>query len=388
MSRFLVISLLTGACATGLAMVGCDRSGYVGLDGAFVGPPQGSASGNTGLDPLIGATPFTFAPEIRNITGFTVDHWFMDPGRDSDDGPNLQLPIADGINTLSQAGFDAFVGSGAQATPSIVEINFQYPLSVSFMCQWYRRLADNSRPREFDIFGREVYSSSALDISFITAPVTEQRDQSGLLISKVIQRQIWPNREDFLPLANWTSPPAGEIGAFPSPRQPFSSNQFSECAIVRPNQLAGQLFGGLGVSLPDDDENSHVENMGTVPDVDTQGTFRPIGQPLGLFGDNFATEYRFAPVRQPKRPDPQAIPPVPPQSLSDPDLEAALIEYSRHMAAVKANLVAQGVGVQGNKDGTIMDNSKAVWENRYEYRFEQDDFDDLANKLLPGRFRD
>lgn len=384
------LPLLTGACSS--------DSSTLGLDGKFVGPPQGSASGNRGLDPLIGATPFSFAPEDRQLTGFAVDHWFLDPGRDSNDGINGNLPIGDGIDALRDALFTAFVtGNRQSSSPSELEVNFQYPMTVSFMCQWFFRNADNTRPTQLDIFRREVYSDSALDISFLTAPLTRQRDMMGNLISILLPRTTYPNRDAAggaiqFPLSGWTSPPSNEPGGFPPPQFNFTANNFNECGVVRVTAVTGSnnslLTTGLGGALTDDVDNPRVENLGAVPTVNTNGTAQPISQPTGVFGDNYAVSYRMAPVKQPPQADPNAMPPVPPQNINDPELEEALIEYSRHLGAVHANIIGQSIGLSTGATGTLMDPGQAVFENRYEYRFSSDDIEKLDQDALPGRLRD
>lgn len=394
------LALIAGAAALPMLISACSSgNSTLGLDGKFVGPPQGSASGNRGLDPLVGATPFTFAPEDRSTTGYAVDHWFMDPGRDSNDGFAGNLPIADAIDALKDAIFTAFVtGNRQQASPAGLEVNVQYAMSVSFCCQWFFRNADNSRPTELDVFLKEVYSDSALDISLITGPVERQYDpMSGTLISILLNRDVYPNRDlgmgaVIFPLNGWTSPPPNEPGGFPPPQDNFRANQFNEIGVVRVTAVTGSssslLTTGLGGALTDDTDNPRVENLGAIPQANTAGNAQPISQPTGVFGDNYALTYRQMPVKQPPVADPNATPPIPPQNINDPELEEALIEYSRHFAAVHANLIGQCIGLSVGATGTLMDPGQAVFENRYEYRFGEDDIDKLANQCLPGKFRD
>jgi|GEM_PF-2679738 len=394
------LALIAGATALPLLISACGGgSSTLGLDGKFVGPPQGSASGNRGLDPLVGATPFTFAPEDRSLTGFAVDHWFMDPGRDSNDGFAGNLPVADGIDALRDALFTAFVtGNRQSGSPADLEINVQYPMTVSFCCQWFFRNADNTRPTELDVFQKAVFSDSALDISLITAPVQRQYDpMSGVLISILLPRDVYPNRDQgmgavIFPLNGWTSPPSNEPGGFPPPQDNFRANQFNEIGIVRVTSVTGSssslLTTGLGGALTDDKDNPRVENLGAIPTTNAGGNAQPISQPTGVFGDNYALTYRQMPVKQPPQADPMATPPIPEQNINDPELEEALIEYSRHLAAVHTNLIGQCIGLSVGATGTLMDPGQAVFENRYEYRFGEEDVEKLALTALPGKFRD
>ena len=376
--------LLCGPAAlVGLFAAGCG-------DGAFVGPPGGS-SGSTrgGQEPLLGATMFSFYPEIEQKTGFAVDQWFLSPGQDSNDTYTANLPQGDGIDALKDADFEEFVsGNKSKQTPGYLEINTQFPITMSFLAQWFFRNADGSRPKEFDAAGREVFSPSALDISIFSAPLEEQRDNQGNLVSILINRLRYPNRDigagSNLPLKQWTSPPPTDPGqGFPSPQEVFVGQQFNELAMLRVravSQAAATISGTYGGAISDDDKNSHVENMGSFPIPNPQtGQPTSVTKPTGVFSDNYALDYKLMPVKHPDKPPP-------PASLSirnnDKVLEEALIEYSRHLAAVHANLIGQAVGLTQGDPGSLMDPAMVKWQNGYQYRFTSNQIDLLANKVL------
>ncbi len=114
----LLLSIGMGASA--LHVTGCG-------EGKFAGPPGGSSTGQVGVDPLFGATVFTFAPENPSITGFYDDYWYIDPGRDSDDAASGAAGAwyADTIQALQTAGFSSWIVGGT--TPTNVEVNFCPP---------------------------------------------------------------------------------------------------------------------------------------------------------------------------------------------------------------------------------------------------------------------
>jgi len=400
---------MLGLCALGLGMSACGNA-------SFAGPPQGSSSSGRGLEPLVGATPFSFAPEMKEKTGFVVDHWFLNPGSDSNDS-FLGQPVAwaDGLDSLKDAGFRRFVTNlRAQqgSTPGAQELNVQFPMVMSFICQWFFRNADNSRPTVFDVFGRQLYSDSALDISFITSQIVEVRPAPALILIAVSWNQDYPSRgpagvpnqnNNFLdvPLKGWTTPPTNDPAQFPQPFQTFTANQYNTLGMIVVQQVtAGVGGGGTGVSggggsgisvgapIADGDDNPRVESIMSVPATNILGQQVAVRQPVGVFADNYAISYRQAPVLQPPQIDLFATPPRESVSINDADLEEALIEFSRHMAAVHTNLIGQAIGLSPSKPGTLMDPSMVRLQNRYEYRFEQDDISKMANKSLPGRFRD
>lgn len=415
--RAKVVSLV-GSAALTLSLVACADGGVNGLgrfDGNFAGPPQGSTSSRSGLEPLVGASPFTFVPENKLITGFAVDHWYVAGGWDTNDGFNSNIPFADLLDALSDGRFEQFICGGNcgvynQNGVWQEEANYTYPMVVSFMCQWFGRNADNSRPTTFDVFGRLVYSDAALDISFITAPITANYDpMTGVLIS-VVHSTIFPNggtTTTFLPLGGWTTPPIGDPSTFPPKQQVYTSSQFSRLGLIRVRDvsagLGGSTVGGsgagstgqgggaqlsLGGAIADDQLNSQVETMVSIPAQDVlTGLPIAVRVPVGVFSDNYALSYRTSPVKQPPVADPTAVPPVPIPSIADPELEEAVIEFARHLAAVQTNIVCQAVGLTPGNAGSLMDPGMANIENRYEYRFAPSDVEQLATSRLPGRFR-
>ncbi len=363
-----------------------------GCDGSFVGPPHGSALATPGATPLIGATPFTFGPEMELETGFVVDHWFLDPGFDTNNFVNNDpFRLGDGIDALQNAGFEAFADpTQTNATPGGIEINVQFPITMSFICQWFGRLPNNGRPVSFDIFGRQVYSSAALDISLITAPVNNAvpPTQQGGPTTSMTDRGTFPNVNAGLPLAGWTSPPQGDPNEFPPSVQVFGGKQFSETAIIIVRSIAGGGSGGQGVgavsaalggALADGADNEHVETMASTVTVDQQSnTVAPASVLVGVFGDVYAERYKNEAVKQA---------PAPPQLINDPELEEALIEYSRHLGAVHANIIGQAIGLPPGNPGSLMDPAMAIFQNRYQYRFAVTDVDQMANVSLPGKNR-
>ncbi|MCA8938757.1 MAG: hypothetical protein KDB07_03050, partial [Planctomycetes bacterium] len=98
----LAMAALLGAAAIGVGFTACGG-------GSFVGPPQGSTFGGR-VNPLIGASPFTFEPEVEQVTGFAVDHFFINCGADTNESfTGGNIPIADGINALADAEYEQFV---------------------------------------------------------------------------------------------------------------------------------------------------------------------------------------------------------------------------------------------------------------------------------------
>ncbi len=395
-----------GVAALCFSLTGCNNA-------SFAGPPQGSGTSSRGLEPLVGANMFTFAPEMEIVTGFAVDHWFIHPDSDSND-VFAGSPVAwgDAIDALKMAGFGAFVEAvqaGQAGQPNYLEVNMQFPMTMSFMCQWFFRNADNTRPKIFDIFGRQLYSDSALDISFTTAPTVQVRQPNTQQLIAVQTNTDYPNRDlraagTDLPLMGWTAPPFGDPSLFPPSFQTFTAAQFNRVGHIIVGSVTGGLGAGgagstpggqaggasglaLGASIPDSDENSRVESIMSVPSTNQNGQQIQVRTPVGVFADNLAVTYRNAPVKQAPQIDLNAIPPRTTVSINDVDLEEALIEFSRHQAAVYTNIVGQAIGLNPSKAGTLMDPGMAIFQNRYEYRFSTDDISLMATKCLPGRFR-
>lgn len=361
--------LLSGVIAS-LALVG------TGCDGKFAGPPGGSAVGTPGTEPLFGVTVFTFAVENPLITGFYNDVWYIDPGRDSDDGPAgvNGAWFADPIQALAAAGFSGYLIK--EQSPTHIEVNNQYPLMISFMCQWYRRNADGTRIRERDQFGFLVWSPKSLDINFVTAPVERIVTPQGQVLY-VVNRQAYPAGAQGSVMFGWTSPPPNSPGDFPPPQSRFLNKNYSECGMVLLTKLlpagAPQLTQALGITINDNVDNENVENLGAIPQ-NAGGGFTAVPTPTGVFGDLFAIDYKAAPVLQPTTPGHTE--------------EEAVIEYSRHLGALHANLVTQAVGLNSGQVGSIMDPAQVIWQNGYGYSFVQNDLNDLDTRHLPGAGRD
>jgi hypothetical protein len=348
-----------------------------GCDGAFAGPPGGSAVGTPGTDPLFGVTVFTFAVENPIITGFYNDVWFIDPGRDSDDGPAGVTGnwFADSIQALATAGFTGWLTK--EQSPGLIEVNNQYPLTLSFMSQWFLRNGDGSRKKEFEVFtGNIVYSPTSLDINFVTAPVQRIVLPGGQVVFYV-DRQSYPTGASGSAIFGWTSPPANSPGDFPPPQSRFLNKNYSEIGCVLLTKLlpAGspQLTQALGVTLTDNTNNENVENLGAIPQ-NAGGGFAAVASPTGVFGDLFALDFRNAPVIQPTTPG--------------HDEFEAVIEYARHYGALHTNLIAQAVGLSSGVVGTLTDPEMVVWQNGFGYSFIQADLDDLDKLHLPGEDRD
>ena len=359
------------AATVALALTGCSG------DYAFAGPPGGSVVGTPGTDPLFGVTVFTFAPENPFVTGFYNDFWYIDPGRDSDDGPGgTQGPIfADTIQALAAAGFSGWLIK--EGTPTHIEVNNQYPLMLSFMSQWFRRNADGTRLRERDQFGFLIWSPKSLDINFVTAPVERLIDPQTNRIFYQVNRQEYPNGSEGSVMFGWSSPPPRSPGDFPSPQSRFLNRNYSELGMVLLTRLlpAGspQLTQALGVAINDTEINENVENMGAIPQ-NIGGGFTAVPTPTGVFGDLYAIAYKDGAVIQPTSPGHSE--------------EEAVVEYSRHLGSVQSNLVAHGVGLNSGVIGSIMDPEMAIFQNGYGYSFVQDDLDALSTKHLPGKDRD
>lgn len=365
-------ALMFAGLVGGLGLTG------TGCEGEFSGPPGGSVVGSPGTDPLFGVTPFTFAAENPQVTGFYNDIWYIDPGRDSDDALKGNSVIyADSIQAMRIAGFSGYLTNSSEAT--YVEVNNQYPLMLSFMSQWFRRNANGSRIRELDQFGFLVWSSKSLDINFVTAPVIPIYDSNGVLVAYQVLRRIYVTFDENpdAVMHGWSSPDSNSPGDFPPPQIRFLNNNFSEIGMVLLTQMfpAGspQITQALGTPINDNSDNENVENMGAIPQVGPAGP-TPVPTPTGVFGDNYALDYKAAPVLKPSTPGHTE--------------QEAVIEYSRHLGALHSNMTCKGVGLNSGAGNTIMDPSQVVWQNGFGYSFIQADLDALANMHLPGKDRD
>lgn len=366
-AQFILPSLL----ALGLiaALAGCD--------GKFAGPPGGSAVGTPGTDPLFGVTVFTFYAENPLVTGFYNDVWYIDPGRDSDDGPGGVIGVwyTDTIQALAAATFSGWLTN--ETSPSHIEVNNQYPLMLSFMSQWFRRNGNGERIRERDQFGFLIWSPKSLDINFITAPVEPITYNNPPRIVYEVDRTVYPNSSFGSVIFGYTSPPATSPGDFPPPQSRFLNKNFSEIGLVLLTKLlpAGspQLSQALGETIGDNIDNENVENLGAIP-VNAGGGFTPVPRPTGVFGDLYAIEYKNAPVLKPTTPGHTE--------------EEAVIEYSRHLGALHSNMIAQAVGLNSGIVGTIMDPEQVVFQNGFTYAFIQADLSALDMTHLPGKDRD
>lgn len=362
------LALLGALSATATMGTGCD--------GKFVGPPGGSVTGSPGLEPLIGATPFTFNVENPIITGFYTDVWYIDPGRESDDGPGGVIGpwFADTVQALKAAGFSGWITN--VGSPTHIEVNVQYPMMISFMAQWFRRNADGTRIRELDQFGSLVWSPKSLDISFVSAPVERIVLPSGQVIYYV-NRQNYPAGSQGSVIFGWKAPAPTSPGDFPPPQQVFLGQNYNDIGLVMVSTLvpAGSplLTQSLGIPVTDTTNNPNVENMGAVP-RDLGGGWTAVAQPTGCFGDLYAKAYKNAPVLQPTTP-------------GHTEDEAA-IEYSRHLGALHSNLIAQAVGLGSVESGSIMDPSQVIWQNGFGYAFVLPDIQALDSIHLPGEDRD
>lgn len=371
--RKLIRLLPALACAAGVCLLAFAGTG---CDGKFAGPPGGSAIGTPGASPLFGVTPFTFAAENPQVTGFYNDVWFIDPGRDADDGPAGQIVIlADTIQAMQAANFTGFMTN--RQLPLHIEVNFQYPIMLSYMSQWFRRNGDGSRVRERDSFGFLVWSAKSLPINFITAPTEPFFTPPPVRLVYGVDRLAYPNGLPGSVLAGWTAPPSNQPGDFPPPQSRYLNNQFNELGLVQLTKLlpagAPQLTQSLGLPLADNDENENVENAGAIP-AQLGGGWTSVQAPTGVFGDLFAIAYRTAPVLKPTSPGHTEI--------------EACIEYSRHLGALQTNLVVQMIGLNSGKQGTLTDQAQVVWQNGYGYTFDQEDLNELNTKHLPGKDRD
>lgn len=365
---FPALALAAGIGAMALAGTGCE--------GKFAGPPGGSAIGTPGLYPLYGVTPFTFAAENPQITGFYNDVWFIDPGRDADDGPAGQvIVLADTIQALQTANFSGFLTN--RGDPLHIEVNFQYPIMISFMSQWFRRNGDGSRIKELDQFGFLIYSAKSLAINFVTAPVEPFFTTNPTRLVYSVDRLTYPSGLPGSVLAGWTSPPPNQPGDFPPPQSRYLSRQYSEIGLVQLTKLlpagAPQLTQSLGLPLADNADNENVENAGAIPAA-LGGGWTSVQSPTGVFGDLFALAYKNAPVVKPTTPGHTEI--------------EACVEYARHLGALHSNLIVQMVGLNSGKVGTLTDPAQVVWQNGYGYTFEQGDLNQLNVIHLPGKDRD
>lgn len=344
-------------------------------EGYFVGPIGGSVGGPTGLVPQTGLGPTDFVNEDPTITGFYTDVWYIDPGRDSNDGPGGVLGpwFADSIQTMQFCGFTGFATNPPSANPLDVEVNITWPIMLSFMSQWYHRNSDGTRIQSTDIFGGLIWSSSSLDISFVSGPV--QRVVAGGQVIYLVDRQTHPFQNTSL--RGWSSPNPVSPGGFPSPQQGYISNRFNECGVVLLRALLSSgtpsITNALGGTISDSTDNPQVENLGSIPQS-IGGGFTAVPDPTGTFGDIFAEDYRLAPV-------------ITPLSIGHTEQEA-MIEFARHFGCLHAQLVAQAVGLNSGEVDTIMDPAQVVWQNGFAYSFIQNDLDNLSKVHLPGKLRD
>ena len=345
-------------------------------DGYFVGPIAGSAGGTPGLVPELGLTPTSFIYEDPLITGFHTDVWFIDPGRDSNDGPGgVRGPFyADSIQTMKFAGFSGFATNPVTASPLLPEVNLTWPVMISYMSQWYHRNSDGTRKKSLDIFGNLVWSSTSLDICFVSGDVI-RIVRPGPQIYYEVFRQVDPFQAGSL--QGWTSPNPVSPGGFPSPQQGFLASRYSEIGVVLLRALLGSgtptVTNAMGVAISDGTDNPQVENMGTIPQ-NIGGGFTAVATPTGTFGDIFAEDYRLAPV-------------ITPFSAGHTE-EEAMIEFTRHFGCLHAQLIAKAVGLNSGVKNSIMDPEQVVWQNGYAYTFIQADLDSLSKLHLPGKYRD
>jgi hypothetical protein len=352
--------------------------GGAGCDGKFAGPPGGSAIGTPGLHPLYGVTPFSFQFERPTETGFYNDVWFIDAGRDADDGPSGRIVIiADSIDSMETATFSGFMTNGPD--PRVVEGNYVYSMMVSLMSQWFRRNGDGSRILELDQFQQLVWSDKSLDINFILAPLEVFIVEPPTRWYYAINWIIYPD-SPLGQLPGWSSPPPEQIGGTPAPQRRFMSRDYNEIGLVNVGSMlpAGSplLTQSLGLPVPDDVPNENVENAGAVPTEVTAGggQWSIPSAPTGVFGDNFALAYRSAPVIKPTTP-------------GHDEFQAA-VEYARHKGALHVNLLVQMIGLGSGEEGSLTDTAQVIWQNGYGYAFVQDDLNELKGTHLPGRWRD
>lgn len=346
-------------------------------DGYFVGPIGGSQGGTPGLVPEIGLAPTDFLLEDPLVTGFYTDVWYIDPGRDSNDGPGGVAPApfyADSIQTMKNCGFNGWQTNPITASPLTNEVNYAWPVMISYISQWYRRNSDGTRRKSLDIFGNLVWSSSSLDICFVSGPV-ELIIRSGPQWYYEVFRWIHPFQTT--DMSGWVAPNDASPGAFPSPQQAYNANKYSELGVVMLRDLlaAGTptVTNALGVAIADGTDNPQVENMGSIPQ-NIGGGFTAVATPTGTFGDIFAEDYRAAPV-------------ITPFSAGH-TMDEAMVEFTRHFGCLHAQLIARAVGLNSGEKNTIMDPEQVIWQNGYAYTFIQADLDDLSNLHLPGKYRD
>jgi hypothetical protein len=58
------------------------------------------------------------------------------------------------------------------------------------------------------------------------------------------------------------------------------------------------------------------------------------------------------------------------------------------MGALHTNLIAQAIGLNSGKVGTLMDPEQAIFQNGFGYSFVQEDLNALDTLHLPGKGRD
>ena len=345
-------------------------------DGKFAGPPQGSVSGSPGIEPLFGVTVFTFYAENPLTTGFYNDVWYIDPGRDSDEGPGGVIGVwyADSIQMCAIAGFPGWI-TGDQS-PAHIEVNNLYPMMLSFMSQWFHRNPDGSRIRERDQFGYLTWSSKSLDINFVTGPV-ELIVRPGPQFVYEVWRFAYPAGSEGSIMFGWSPPAATSPGDFPPPQVRFLNKQFSELGTVLLTKMLQsgqpQLTQAMGVTINDNPDNENVENMGAIPQ-DAGGGFTAVASPTGCFGDLYGLEFSAAPVVQATTPG--------------HDVVEAVVELARHYGALHTNLLVQAIGLNSGEQGSLTDPAQVIFQNGYGYSFVQKDLEAMVNQHLPGKKRD
>jgi hypothetical protein len=155
------------------------------------------------------------------------------------------------------------------------------------------------------------------------------------------------------------------------------NKNYNECGCVLLTRLlpAGspQLTQAMGVTINDVVGNDNVENLGGVPQ-NQGGGFTAVPTPTGVFGDLYAEAYKQGPVLKPTTPGHDEV--------------EAVVEYSRHMGALHTNLIAQAIGLNSGKVGTLMDPEQAIFQNGFGYSFVQEDLNALDTLHLPGKGRD
>ncbi|NUQ36159.1 MAG: hypothetical protein HUU29_14590 [Planctomycetaceae bacterium] len=361
--------------ASAISMAALGAIVCLGCDGAFVGPPGagGGLGASSGDEPIVGASPLNFAPEFEELTGFATDIFHLSAGLHTDI-TNITAD-GDGVDALKFAHYDDFIAMDPTETlPREAEINVQFPMTISFISQWFRRNADGSRIQTLDAFGNLEYSSTSLDISFVTLPLLRTGNN---VADALASPALMPGG----PLEGWDYPAANPPDQFPRPFETFFQAQFSRVSIVLLGfQNGGGVVAGteLAHGLVDNDKNEFVENCGTTVTVNPQtGTFPPNNEPTGVFGEVFAGTIINEAVWQPDE-----APAADPQTITDPFFERALVEYSRHLGAVFTSVIAECIGLTPTTDGTLTDTARVQWFNEYQYAFSLDTIDILASKVI------